>query len=927
MSSTNSDLPHKPNSFFDRLTEKILPDRHYRNQYLDFLGYQHRNFDVKGLTTRGTFTLELSQVFVDLSLGPQIRHRASTDPIRPMSREGVKERLDLWEHLTERATKKQNLALLGPPGSGKTTLLKHVTLALAARKAAPELAKRLNKLPIMLFLRDHAEAIKGDPNYSLESAVKSRLAYWDIELPVNWLTSQLQKGQCLVMLDGLDEVADPILRQQTAAWVDRQMTLYKGNRFLITSRPFGYRNNPLQNVTVLEVRPFTIEQVQRFVHNWYLANEIMGAQRDDPGVRMDAHKGAEDLLWRLRQTHVLLEMAVNPLLLTMIATVHRYRSSLPGRRVELYAEIAEVFLGKRQQARGITYELTPAQKQRVLEEMAYYMMRQRKREIPEAEAVQAIKKSVRRVMGAEEADQPQAIESFLKMIENTSGLLVEREAGLYGFAHLTFQEYMAAVHVRDKKLERELVRHVEDGWWHETIRLYAAQADATNIVKACLTRKKPSVVALTLAMECLDEAREVRPELRTIFDKLAQSVDHERADVRHLAAEVLLALRLRRMVRVDETKYIDSSFVTHAEYQIFLDEESVFANYFLPDHWAGGQFPVGQGRAPIVGMRPSDALAFCNWLTRREAGGWRYRLPNAAEQDSISRQRQARGDTDEPVGYWFIESQGYKCTRFEFTDSALTETMRRHMEQRVAFDWALENRMEQANAALKQASDLIVGRARQRRFMLYDFDREPPPALRQRPQLMQDLGRARDRVTAAQARHLDRVLSDAVARAESLDVMRAQDIDLDGVADLVATLRHDLDQASDLGTGAEIGRQIGRNFEYALNLTQNRNVVMNPELVRALSNTRRFARQAGESLEKAVVRARARVRAQMLAYIVELIHQASLEAADGRSQALEQNKRRLLAFIDLYLDFALLEERISQNLGAFEGILLIREQG
>ncbi len=920
MSSTNSDLPRKPGSFFDRLTEKVAPDRHHRNQYLDFLSYQHRNFDVKGLTTRGTFTLELAQVFVDLSLGPQMRHRASTDPIRPMSREGAKERLDLWKYLTGRETKEKNMALLGPPGSGKTTLLKHVTLVLASRKAQPEAVKQLNKLPIMLFLRDHAEAIKNDPHYSLESAVKSRLAYWDIELPPNWLTTHLQKGRCLVMLDGLDEVADPVVRKQTAAWVDRQMALYKGNRFLITSRPFGYRNNPLQNVTVLEVRPFTIEQVQKFVHNWYLANEIMSAQRDDPGVRMDAHKGAEDLLWRLRQTHVLLEMAVNPLLLTMIATVHRYRSSLPGRRVELYSEIAEVFLGKRQQARGITYELTPAQKQRVLEEMAYYMMRQRKREIPEAEAVQAIKKSVRRVMGAEEADQPQAIESFLKMIENSSGLLVEREAGLYGFAHLTFQEYLAAVHVRDKKLERDLVQQVEDGWWHETIRLYAAQADATNIVKACLTRKKPSVVALTLAMECLDEAREVRPELRTIFEKLAQSVDHERADVRHLAAEVLLALRLRRMVRVDETKYIDSSFVTHAEYQIFLDEESAFANYFLPDHWTGGQFPDGQGRAPIVGMRPSDALAFCDWLTRRETGGWRYRLPTAAERDSISRQSQARGDMDEPVGYWFVEGRNYNCTRFEFTDSALTETMRRHMEQRLAFDWALENRIKQANNALKQAGDLILRRAGQRRFMLHDFDREPPPALRQQPQLMQDLMRARDRVTAAQARHLDRVLSDAVARAESLDVLRAQDIDLDSVADLVEALRQDLTQASDLGTGMEIGRQIGRNFEYAMNLTQNRNVVMNPELVRALSSTRRFARQAGESLEKAVIRARARVRAQMLEHVVDLIYQASSESA------LEQNRRRLLAFIDLYLDFALLEERISQNLPAFEGILLIREK-
>ena len=39
-------------------------------------------------------------------------------------------------------------------------------------------------------------------------------------------------------------------------------------------------------------------------------------------------------------------MAVNPLLLTMIATVHRRGNVLPGKRVELYKEICQVLNGK-----------------------------------------------------------------------------------------------------------------------------------------------------------------------------------------------------------------------------------------------------------------------------------------------------------------------------------------------------------------------------------------------------------------------------------------------------------------------------------------------------------------------------------------------------------------------------------------------------
>ena len=140
------------------------------------------------------------------------------------------------------------------------------------------------------------------------------------------------------------------VRQEAVNWVQRQMVAYPRNRFIITSRPFGYRSHPLSGVTILEVRSFTPQQVERFVHNWYLANEIMSKQKDDPGVHMRAKAGAKDLLQRLRNTPTLYALAVNPLLLTMITTVHRFRGYLPGKRIALYAEIFEVFLGKRQES-------------------------------------------------------------------------------------------------------------------------------------------------------------------------------------------------------------------------------------------------------------------------------------------------------------------------------------------------------------------------------------------------------------------------------------------------------------------------------------------------------------------------------------------------------------------------------------------------
>ena len=83
--------------------------------------------------------------------------------------------------------------------------------------------------------------------------------------------------------------------------------------------------------------------------------------------------------------------------------------------------------------------------------------------------------------------------------------------------------------------------------------------------------------------------------------------------------------------RIDENTYIDDTLVTCAEYQLFLDEMREQGKYYQPDHWASYQFPEGRAREPILGMRHSDALEFCAWLTKQEAGEEAFRLSTSVE--------------------------------------------------------------------------------------------------------------------------------------------------------------------------------------------------------------------------------------------------------------------------------------------------------
>ncbi len=598
----------------------------YRKRYFEHLTQRYRHLDVKGLSVQSVYSLQVEHVYVDLTIDPSLPNRDSADPIHKTVNPG---RNSVWTFLSLPELRTQNFAVIGAPGSGKTTLLKHVTLALSKGGGK---SHGMKYTPMLLFIRDLAEFITKTPSSTLSDIIDESAKKMGIPPPADFFKGELKRGRCLLMLDGLDEVADQDLRANVAKWVENEMQNSAPNRFIVTSRPFGYKSNPLVGVTVLEVRPFNLDQVRTFISRWYLANERMAAgesgyRNESESVRIAAYEGAEQLWDRLQSKSALLELAVNPLLLTMITTVHKYRGSLPGRRVELYAEICDAFLGKRQQARGMQIELTPAQKKRVLQPLAFKMMCDETRHLKLDDAAKIIAEPLSLV------SPRMSCKEFLQSVEESSGLLLERENGLYGFAHLTFQEYLAAIHILEERLQDQLLTKVGVPWWHETIRLYVALGDGSNVIKACLSAHVRSSKVLALAIECAEEARTVEPDLRTAVNTIVISgvEDPEDPERRHLAVEAILNLRFQEMIRLDEDKYIDRKLLSQAEYQYFIDLGLGGAHWRQPDHWQAEHFLPGKAAVPVFGVRQEDAIAFCSWLNERSSGEWHYQLPDSGD--------------------------------------------------------------------------------------------------------------------------------------------------------------------------------------------------------------------------------------------------------------------------------------------------------
>ncbi|MFI9383110.1 NACHT domain-containing protein [Kutzneria sp. NPDC052558] len=562
-------------------------ERAYRDKVLSDSRYS----DAKGLTFTGFFTPELDDVYVDVKVAPGTPHTVRADLLAEVPAD-VAVRHQLGDFLD--LPSPQILAVVGAPGGGKTTLLRHT-----AREACIRHRGRRRPIPVLLYLRDHVGQIVRNPDIELPVLIRMAVTRHGLQDPGSWFETRLRAGRCLVLLDGLDEVARAEDRLVIAEWVDAQVMRYAKNDFVITSRPAGYRAATIANAKVLQVCNFNSEQVRRFVRRWYLALERETTRADADTVAARAGEAASDLLERLDRAPALYELTVNPLLLTMIANVHQHRNALPGSRVDLYGEICQSMLWRRQQAKKLHEEVSGEKKEVLLRRLAFTMMEREVRDLPRADVLTLIRPALRRV------SRDLTPDDFLADV-SSNGLIVERESGQYSFAHLTFQEYLAASHIRDRGLTKVLAEQVDNVWWRETTLLYAARSDADEIVLACLD--SASVPALSLAFDCVDQSSELDPDLRDQLEALlatAFSPDTS-AEQRRLLTAVVVIRHLRQLVRTD-TGLVCARPVTNRIYRLFRQD----TGRPEPDAFD----PSRPDEHLVVGVHASDALAFAEWAS------------------------------------------------------------------------------------------------------------------------------------------------------------------------------------------------------------------------------------------------------------------------------------------------------------------------
>ena len=417
----------------------------------------------------------------------------------------------------EQLDRQQRLVLQGDPGSGKSTFVNFVALCLAGEALQDEQAnlrhltaplpdeegedgkerqpwRHRALLPVPVVLRDFAAT--GLPERG-EATAETLWNFIAQELKaacqaecVDWLRHELRERGGLLLLDGLDEVPEAERRREQVKRAVEAFTQSFGKcRVLVTSRTYAYQNQGwrLQGFAEATLAPFSDGQIRRFVARWYELTADLG--------RLPASEaaGRAELLKRaIFNRPTLHELAQRPLLLTLMASLHAWRSGdLPEKREALYAETVDLLLNRweqrlvRRDEQGQYHCIQPSlaeylktdkdQVRAVLEELAFEVHRCQSDLTGTADIAE--KDLAYRLFDLR--NNPDANpKRLVEYLRDRAGLLYPRGVGVYTFPHRSFQEYLAACHLTDEEYPDRIVElaRAEPNRWREVALLAGAKA-------------------------------------------------------------------------------------------------------------------------------------------------------------------------------------------------------------------------------------------------------------------------------------------------------------------------------------------------------------------------------------------------------------------------------------------------------------------
>ena len=268
--------------------------------------------------------------------------------------------------------------LEGAPGQGKSTIAQYICQVHRMRildrqqssAVAPSHIDSSLRLPFKVELRDFATWLSGGNPFgtandvdlpdassrSLERFLSALVRYGSggSDFDVSDLQATLSSSSTLIVLDGLDEVAEIKQRQRVveeiASPVTRLTAVATSLQVVVTSRPTPFTNSPVlprRTFATYSLESLTRPLITEYADRWLLSRAI-----DDS----EAGEIRQILKDKLDEPH-LRDLARNPMQLAiLLSLIHRRGISLPDKRTALYDNYVEIFFDRESEKAAVVRE-------------------------------------------------------------------------------------------------------------------------------------------------------------------------------------------------------------------------------------------------------------------------------------------------------------------------------------------------------------------------------------------------------------------------------------------------------------------------------------------------------------------------------------------------------------------------------------------
>jgi formylglycine-generating enzyme required for sulfatase activity len=397
-----------------------------------------------------------------------------------------------------------NVVLAGDPGTGKTSTLQFMMYrwSISDRTEVPIYA-RLKAYKRRLY--DRFDDFLREQFY-LTQPLALRKSFETVNL--------FEELHTVLLLDGLDEV--PIGSYESFRdQLNQHLATYPRTRVILTTRLEGYRDgreNDFLTWRTLSIAPLDNTQIQHFV------------------ARAFPHERDQKAFLEQLSRPRLRELANRAFLLTLMTIVFRDGQTIGPNRSALYEQSTAYLERSRSSA------LPEAQREKrniILRETALRFLQLDAKELNE----RVISAHIDALAGFHVTDST----DFLEQLANDTGLL-QRHGDTYGFIHKSFQEYYAALALREMVNGRELLlAYCTVPQWEEPVRLFAGSLQARSAQEDLIEQlwERNPALALRTATECTHLAPAFLRRLihRSEPDERVQMIETVRRSLQELDAE------------------------------------------------------------------------------------------------------------------------------------------------------------------------------------------------------------------------------------------------------------------------------------------------------------------------------------------------------------------------------------------------------